>query len=314
MDQRQDPVGPVRNGQHTHIAVELLQPGFIGHTHGAMHLHRLGYRLFAGGRRIAFGHRRGAIGPFAIVHRVESRVAQQAAGDDGGLDIGQLLLHKLVAADIFTELLTHAGIFHRRVQSLLCQMHRRQSHQWAVAVPCQSQQPRCIPGRPQGIDRRNAAVVVKHLAQMPLPQTKAGDFARSQTGALALDNDAAQPGIAPLVLAVGAGGVDDIGNSGIADPNLGPVDHQLVAVGLDPRLHLTRVGAGIGLCRGGTTDLCAVENAREKEVFLFLRALGVDSCSGAFLRKDRNRYDRRQDLEHEPVVQHAQPGATVLFG
>ena len=103
------------------------------------------------------------------------------------------------------------------------------------------------PSRPQAVLGRDEAVVQHDLAHRRGPQAHLVQAAgHAEPGRPLLDEEGGDAGHLGLA---GMRGEDQhhVGDRGVGDVQLGPVEHVAVALALDPGPHAERVGSGVGL-------------------------------------------------------------------
>jgi len=151
------------------------------------------------------------------------------------------------------------------------------------------------------------------LRQMAHFQAHRLDFRHFHIRIVGFDDDTTQV-TTTIILAVGAGHVDDVGDAGIAAPHLAAVDDQLVAVFHDPGCDFARVRSDTRLCRRRAGDLLALEQVRQEQFFLLWCRFREDTRDGAFVAHNADGEEGWQLLVDEAVIQHRHTGPAIGLG
>ena len=109
----------------------------------------------------------------------------------------------------------------------------------------------------------------------------------------------------------------EVGDAGVGDPVLRPVDHPLAAVAHGARAHRRRIGAGVRLGQAERGRPLAGRAARQEALLQLGRAEALDRQRAELLHHQDQRARRRrarQLLDRDLQHQRAGAGAAVLLG
>ena len=142
------------------------------------------------------------------------------------------------------------------------------------------------------------------------------ELANAEAGAIGLNHEGCDP-VRMACVAVGHGEhAVEVGDTGVRDPGLGPVDHPVLTVRARSGEHATRIGAGLGLGERKGRRPLATGTARQEPRFELLGAVELDRERAELLdhQDQRRRGIGLGDLLDRHVQhQRAGAGAAVLL-